>query len=94
MVELVTLVEQHIQREPTTTAIQATTEWEAVLVHVYLQEDGLGVHLPVKVCCHCMHVHSDGGGGAWWQTFFLSIDLCRLQGYFIVCLNIQRMRLP
>ena len=28
-----------------------------------------------------------------WQAFFLSIDLCRLQGYFIVCLNIQRMRL-
>ena len=52
MVELVTLVEQHMEREPTTTAIQATTEWGAVLVHVYLQEGGLGVHLPVNVNCY------------------------------------------
>ena len=49
MAELVTLVEQHIQREPTTTAIQATTEWEAVLALVYLREGGLGVHLHVDV---------------------------------------------
>ena len=51
MVELVTLVEQHMEREPTTTAIQATTEWVyiAVLALVYLQEDGLGVHLSVDV---------------------------------------------
>ena len=49
MVELVTLVEQHMEREPTTTAIQATTEWEAVVTLVYLQEDGLGVHLSVDV---------------------------------------------
>ena len=32
-----------------TVAIQATTEWEAVVALVYLQEDGLEVHLPVKV---------------------------------------------
>ena len=48
MVELVTL-EEHMDREPTTTAIQATTEWEAVVAVVYLQEDGLGVHLFVDV---------------------------------------------
>ena len=51
MAGLVTLLEQHTEREPTTTAIQATTEWEAVVALVYLQEGGLGVHLPVKVCC-------------------------------------------
>ena len=75
MVELVTLLEQHIQREPTTTAIQATDWWEAVLALVYLQEDGLGVHLSVNVCCHWMHVHSDSGGGA--KHFFcplISVD--------------------
>ena len=56
MAGLVTLLEQHIEREPTTTAIQATTEWEAVVAFVYLQEDGLGVHLSVDVCCYCMHM--------------------------------------
>ena len=49
MAELVTL-EEHINREPPTVVIQATTEWEAVLALVKLQEYGLGVHLPVKVC--------------------------------------------
>ena len=56
MAGLVTLLEQHMEREPTTTAIQATTEWEAVLALVYLQEDGLGVHLSVDVCFQCMHI--------------------------------------
>ena len=32
-----------------TVAIRATTEWEAVVGLVNLLEDGLGVHLPVKV---------------------------------------------
>ena len=50
MAGLVTLLEQHIQREPTTTAIQATTEWEAVVALVNPLEDGLGVHLSVDVC--------------------------------------------
>ena len=75
MVELVTLVEQHMEREPPTLAIQATDWWEAVLALVYLQESGLEVHLDVKVCCHCMHVHSDGGGGG--KHFFcplISVD--------------------
>ena len=63
MAELVILVEQHMEGEPTTTAVQATTEWGAVLVHVYLQGHGLGVHLGVHVCCYCMHVHMVGGGG-------------------------------
>ena len=56
MAGLVTLVEQHMEGEPTTTAIQATTEWEAVVALVYLQEDGLGAHLHVHVCLQCMHV--------------------------------------
>ena len=48
MAELVSL-EQHMEAEPLTVAIQATTEWEAVLALVNLQEGGLGVHLHVKV---------------------------------------------
>ena len=49
MAELVTLVEQHMDRELPTVVIQATTKWEAVIVHVYLQEHGLGVYLSVDV---------------------------------------------
>ena len=52
MAELVTLVEQHMEREQPTFAIQATTEWEAVLALVYLQEGGLGVYLHVYVRCY------------------------------------------
>ena len=48
MAELVTL-EEHLGTELPTVAIQATTEWEAVLALVYLQEDGLGVDLSVDV---------------------------------------------
>ena len=49
MAELVTLLEQHMEREPPTVAIQGTIWWEVVLALVNLQEAGLGVHLPVKV---------------------------------------------
>ena len=49
MAELVTLLEQHMEKQPPTVAIQATSWWEAVLAHVKLQECGLGMHLPVKV---------------------------------------------
>ena len=48
MAELVTL-EKHTDTEPTTVALLATTEWEAVVALVYLQEDGLEAHLPVHV---------------------------------------------
>ena len=48
MAELVTL-EEHMDRELPTVAIQATTEWEVVLALVHLQECGLGVHLFVDV---------------------------------------------
>ena len=51
MAELVTL-EEHMDIEPPTVVIQATTEWEAVLALVYLQEVGLGVHLSVDVNCY------------------------------------------
>ena len=61
MAELVTL-EQHMDRELPTVATQATTKWEAVLAHVYLQEGGLGVHLHVYVCCYWMQVCGGGGG--------------------------------
>ena len=50
MAKLVTLVEQHLDRQRPTVAIQVTTWWEAVLAYVNLQECGLAVHLSVKVC--------------------------------------------
>ena len=49
MAKLVTLLDQHSDRQPPTVVMQATTWWEAVLAHVKLQECGLGVHLPVNV---------------------------------------------
>ena len=48
MAELVTL-EEHMDKEPPTVVIQATTESEAILALVCLQEAGLGVHLSVNV---------------------------------------------
>lgn len=44
-------LEQHTDIQLPTTAIQVTTEWEAILALVYLQECGLGVHLDVDVSC-------------------------------------------
>ena len=49
MAVLVTVAEQHSDRQPHTVVIQATSWWAGVLVHVKLQEDGLAVHLPVNV---------------------------------------------
>ena len=48
MAVLLTLLEQHLDKQPPTVAIQATIWWEIILAHVKLQEGGLGVHLPVK----------------------------------------------
>ena len=47
---LLTLLEQHLIRQPLTVVTQATTWWETVLALVKLQESGLGVHQLVKVC--------------------------------------------
>ena len=49
MAKLDTSVEQHLDRQPPTVVMLATTWWEVVLAHVKLQECGLGVHLPVNV---------------------------------------------
>ena len=50
MAVLITLLEQHMDRQPPTDVTQATTWWETVLALVKLQGIGLGVNLPVKVC--------------------------------------------
>ena len=50
MVVLLTPLEQHLETQPPTVVTQATTWWETVFALVKLQEIGLGVHLPVKVC--------------------------------------------
>ena len=49
MARLITLLEQHSDRQPPTVVTQATTWWETVVTLVKLQEIGLGVHLPVEV---------------------------------------------
>ena len=50
MAVLVTIVEQHLDRQLHTVVIPATSWWAAVLEHVKLLEGGLEVHLPVHVC--------------------------------------------
>ena len=52
MAELVTVEKQRMDTQPPTDVIQAITWWAAVLEDVPLQEVGLEVHLPVKVCCY------------------------------------------
>ena len=52
MVKLLTPLEQHLDRQLPTVVTLATTWWETVLAHVKLQGIGLGVHLPVNVCCY------------------------------------------
>ena len=54
MAVLLTLLEQHLDRQPPTVVTQATTWWETVLALVKLQEIGLGVHLPVEVCYYTL----------------------------------------
>ena len=58
--KLFTAVGQHLVILPPIVVIQATAWWEAVLVHVKLQECGLGVHLPVNVCYEkcIMHLYA------------------------------------
>ena len=54
MARLITLLEQHSDRIPPTVVTQATTWWETVFALVKLQEIGLGVNLPVKVCYYTL----------------------------------------
>ena len=54
MAGLITLMEQHLDRQPPTVVTQATTWWETVLSLVKLQESGLGIHQPVKVCYYIL----------------------------------------
>ena len=52
MAELVTHMEQHTEIQQPTDVIQAIPWMAAALEDVPLQEGGLGVNLPVKVCCY------------------------------------------
>ena len=54
MARLITLLEQHLDRQPPTIVTQATTWWDSVLSLVKLQEIGLRVHLPVEVCYYTL----------------------------------------
>ena len=59
MAVLITLLEQHLDRQLSTVVTQATTWWETVLALVKPQEIGLGVHLPVKVFGHIHKKHAN-----------------------------------
>jgi len=50
MDEFVTLVEQHLDRQPLTVVTQGIGWWEAAFALVKPQEHGLGAYLPVNVC--------------------------------------------
>ena len=57
MARLLTLLEQHLDRQPPAVVTQATTWWETVLALVKPQEIGLEVHLPVEVFRHMHKKH-------------------------------------
>ena len=80
MAVLLTLLEQHLDKLPTTVAIQATIWWEVVIAHVKLQGCGLGMHPPVKVyACFTQHDH-----------LVLLCCLCKLEGGPIFACMMQR----
>ena len=60
MAVFITLLEQHMDRQPTTVVVQGTGWLETIFRHVKLQETGLGVHLPVKVHCSSPHIATCG----------------------------------
>ena len=58
MAKLVTLLEQHSDRQLPTVVILVITWWETVFECVSLQECGLGVNLPAYVC-YCLACRVD-----------------------------------
>ena len=80
MAKLMTQVEQHLDRQPPTVVIQATTWWETVLACVGLQECGLGVHLPVNVCCY-IELSSNACVCMMYPSFqqLLTVAVCLIQ---------------
>ena len=54
MARLLSLLEQQLDRMLPTVVTKATIWWETVLGLVKLQEIGLGVYLPVKVCYYTL----------------------------------------
>ena len=59
-----------MDKQPPTVVIQATLWWEVVLALVKLQDCGLAVHLPVKVCCYyTLHACTHSAG----KYLFLSM---------------------
>ena len=84
MAVLVTLLEQNINRQPTTVVIQATTLWETALACVKLQECGLGVHPPVKVRSYNIAPYAQHLGTRF-GTVHLFIFPCKLEGNPICC---------
>ena len=65
MARLITLLEQLMDRQPSTVVTQATTWWEMVLALVKQKEIGLGVLLPVKVYVIILCVLSWGSAERW-----------------------------
>ena len=80
MAVLLTLLEQHLDRQPPTVVTQATTWWETVFALVKLQESGLGVHLPVKVPCSQAFTPSVDRGGR---------DPTNERGLFLYCQSVR-----
>ena len=67
-----------MDRQPTTVVVQGTGWLETALRLVKLQETGLGVHLPVKVCCSLLDIH---GRGVSICCFFFNVS-CNLNSRY------------
>ena len=77
MAKSVTLLEQHLDKQPTTVVIQDITWWEVVIAHVKQQQCGLGMHLPVKVY-ECFY------------TTYACAQLVQAFGTFVLSVKIER----
>ena len=81
MGELITLLEQYLHTP--TVVTQDTTWWETVFACVKLQESGLGVHQPVKVCfCVCKHEY---WGEQTPASYLSCCNHCQLSVCIYVC---------
>ena len=100
MARLITLLEQHLDRQPPTVVTQATTWWEIVLALVKLQEIGLGVHLPVtkgRSYSSYVHIHKKHNNMSLGLAYLIAHTSelnCDIHIYVYLCLVMSSYALP
>ena len=100
MAKLITVLEQHLDKQPPTDVTLATTWWETILAYVKLMECGLGMSLPASVsqtyvACNLKTSHkkfktSQARWERYHNTFTPSLNLvpfCQLCLVFVSCVH-------